>query len=147
MTVTIYILRAGYHDINFHGAALLHPYEDAQPYLYDLPEGWKVAQNNAEESMIFDNHGEGCELVVQGSGVAAVTSRGITWLRRTGSGRGDALHRAREAAGMTMRQLAETAGVSTNTISLIEAGRSAPRADVLKALAVALGTSMDAIWD
>lgn len=36
---------------------------------------------------------------------------------------------------------------SVNTVSLIEAGRSAPRADVLKALATALGTSMDAIWD
>lgn len=56
------------------------------------------------------------------------------------------LRRAREEAGMTMRQLADAAGVSANTISLIEASRSAPRADVLKALAEALGTSMDAIW-
>ena len=75
-----------------------------------------------------------------------MTSRAITWMRRTGSAQGDALRRAREAACMTMRQLAEAAGVSVNTVSLIEAGRSAPRADVLKALAEALGTSMDAIW-
>lgn len=45
------------------------------------------------------------------------------------------------------RRRADAAGVSANTVSLIEAGRSAPRADVLKALATALGTSMDAIWD
>lgn len=147
MTVTIYIWRAPRNDINAHDAAFLHSCEDAQPYLYDLPSGWEVSQNAAGEDMIFDAHGEGCELVVQGNGVAAVTSRAITWMRRTGSNQGDALRRARESAGMSMRQLADAAGVSANTVSLIEAGRSAPRADVLKALAMALGTSMDAIWD
>lgn len=147
MTVTIYIWRAEYRDVTRHDAALLHSYEDAQPYLYDLPDGWKVAENSLGEDMIFDAQGKGCDLIVQGSGVAAVSASGITWLRRTGSTRGDALRRAREEAGMTMRQLADAAGVSANTISLIEAGRSAPRADVLKALATALGTSMDAIWD
>lgn len=146
MTVTIYILRAGYRDINARDAALLHPYEDAQLYLYDLPDGWAVGQDEAGEDKIFDADGNGCDLVVQGVGVAAVSGHGITWLRRTGSTRGDALRRAREEAGMTMRQLADAAGVSANTISLIEAGRSAPRADVLKALADALQTSMDAIW-
>lgn len=146
MTVTIYIWRAAREDISAHDVALLHPYEDAQPYLYDLPGGWEVARNDAGQDMIFDSHGEGCSLVVQGNGVAAVTGRAITWLRRTGSSQGDALRLAREAAGMSMRQLAEAAGVSANTVSLIEAGRSAPRADVLKALAKALGVSMDVIW-
>lgn len=146
MTVTIYIWRAEYRDATRHDAALLHPYEDAQPYLYDLPDGWTVGKNQAGEDMIFTDRGEGCDLFMQGSGVAAISSAGIVWLRRTGSTKGDALRRAREEAGMTMRQLAEDAGVSTNTISLIEAGRSAPRADVLKALAEALGMSMDAIW-
>ena len=65
---------------------------------------------------------------------------------RTGSHRGDALKQARESAGMSMRQLAEKAGVSANTVSLIENGQSNPRADVLAALAKALGTTMDAIW-
>lgn len=147
MTVTIYILRAGYRDINARDVALLHPYEDAQPYLYDLPDGWEVSQNNAGEDMIYDDLGNGCDLVVQGNRVAAVSVKAITWLKRTGSHQGDALRNARVAAGLSMRQLADKAGVSVNTVSLIEAGRSAPRADVLKALATALGTSMDAIWD
>ena len=147
MAVTIYIWRAPRSGTNSHDAAMLHQYKDAQPYLYDLPVGWKMGENADGEKTIFDDHGDNRSLVVQGSGVAAVSGRAITWLRRTGSTRGDALRRARETAGMTMRQLAEAAGVSTNTVSLIEAGRSAPRADVLKALAAALGTSMDAIWE
>ena len=146
MTATIYIWRAGYNDINTHDTALLRPFEDAQPALYDLPAGWTVEQNEAGEDMIFTDKQKGCDLIVQGSGVAAVSADGIVWLRRTGSHRGDALKLARESAGMSMRQLAEKAGVSVNTVSLIEAGQSCPRADVLAALAKALGTTMDAIW-
>ena len=147
MTVTIYIWRAPWNDINAHDAALLRPYEGAQPALYDLPDGWEVAENTYGEYKIFDADGRGRDLVVQGNGVCAVNANGITWLRRTGSTQGDALRRARQEAGLTMRQLADAAGVSANTVSLIEAGKSAPRADVLKALATALGTSMDALWD
>lgn len=146
MTATIYIWRAEYRDPIRHDAALLNPYEDAQPALYALPDGWTVGKNQAGEDMIFTDRGEGCDLFVQGSGVAAISSAGIVWLRRTGSHRGDALKLARESAGMSMRQLAEKAGVSVNTVSLIEAGQSCPRADVLAALAKALGTTMDAIW-
>ena len=146
MTATIYIWRAGYNDINTHDTALLHPFEDAQPALYDLPAGWTIEQNEAGEDMVFTDKQRGCDLIVQGSGVAAVSADGIVWLRRTGSHRGDALKLARESAGMSMRQLAEKAGVSVNTVSLIENGQSNPRADVLAALAKALGTTMDAIW-
>lgn len=146
MTATIYIWRAGYNDINTHDMALLRPFEDAQPALYDLPAGWTVEQNSTGEKMIFTDKQKGCDLIVQGSGVAAVSADGIVWLRRTGSHRGDALKLARESAGMSMRQLAEKAGVSVNTVSLIEAGQSCPRADVLAALAKTLGTTMDAIW-
>lgn len=146
MTVTIYIWRAEYRDPTRHDAALLHPYEDAQPTLYDLPDGWTVEQNEAGQEMICNDRGEGCELIVQGSGVAAVSSAGIVWLHRTGEKRGDALKLARESAGLSMRQLAERAGVSKNTVSLIENGQSCPRADVLASLAKALDTTMDAIW-
>lgn len=146
MTVTIYIWRAGYNDINTHDIALLHPFEDAQPALYDLPAGWTVEQNEAGEDVIFTDKQKGCDLIVQGSSVAAVSADGIVWLRRTGSHRGDALKLARESAGLSMRQLAKKAEVSASTVSLIENGQSNPRADVLAALAKALGTTMDAIW-
>lgn len=146
MTATIYIWRAGRNDLGAHDIALLHPFEDAQSALYDLPAGWTVEQNEAGEDMIFTDKQKGCDLVVQGGGVAAISADGIVWLRRTGSHRGDALKLARESAGLSMRQLAEQAGVSVNTVSLIEAGQSCPRADVLAALAKALNTTMDAIW-
>ena len=146
MTATIYIWRAGRNDLGAHDTAFLHPFEDAQPALYDLPAGWAVEQNEAGEDMIFTDKQKGCDLVVQGPSVAAVSEDGIVWLRRTGSHQGDALRFAREYSGMSMRQLAEKSGVSVNTVSLIEAGKSAPRADILKALADALGTTMDAIW-
>lgn len=146
MTATIYIWRAGRNDLGAHDLALLRPFEDAQPALYDLPAGWAVEQSSDGEEMIFTDKQKGCDLVVQGSGVAAVSADGIVWLRRTGEKRGDALKLARESAGLSMRQLAEKAGVSANTVSLIENGQSNPRADVLAALAKALGTTMDAIW-
>lgn len=147
MTVTIYIWRAGYNDIGTHDMAFLYPFEDAQPVLFDLPIGWTVEQNVVGEDVIFTDKQKNCDLVVQGSSVAAVSADGIFWLQRTGSHHGDALKRAREFAGLSMRQLAEKAGVSANTVSLIEAGQSCPRADVLAALAKALNTTMDAIWE
>lgn len=146
MTVTIYIWRRAKTDINAHDTALLHPYEDAQPALYDLPDGWEVAKNQAGEDMIFDRDGLGQSLYVHGTGVAAISAAGIVWLKKTGTRRGMALKEAREAAGLSMRQLAELAGVSANAVSMIEAGKSAPRADVLAALAHALEMPMDAIW-
>lgn len=146
MTVTIYIWRSGYNNLGAHDTALLHPFEDAQPYLYALPAGWTVGQNSCGEEMLFTDRSKGCDLIVQGSGVAAVSSDGIVWLHRTGSKRGDALKLARETNGMSMRQLADKAGVSVNTISLIESGQNCPRADILAALAKALNTTMDALW-
>lgn len=146
MTATIYIWRSGYNDINTKDTAFLHPFEDAQPYLFDLPDGWTVGKGVDGQDVLFTQAGDGCDLYVQGSGVAAISAEGIVWLKRTGSHQGDALKAARENAGLSMRQLADVAGVSTNTISLIEAGRSCPRADVLAALAKALHTTMDAIW-
>lgn len=146
MTATIYIWRAGRNDMGAHDTAFLHPFEDAQPALFDLPAGWTTGKLQDGEDAIFTDKQKSCDLVVQGSGVAAVNADGIVWLRRTGSHRGDALKLARESAGLSMRQLAEKAGVSVNTVSLIEAGQSCPRADVLAALAKALNTTMDAIW-
>lgn len=146
MTATIYIWRRAKADINAHDTALLHPYEDAQPALYDLPTGWEVAKNQAGDDMIFDQNGRGQSLYVHGTGVAAISAAGIVWLKKAGSRQGQALKEAREDAGMSMRQLADVAGVSANTISLIEAGKSAPRADILASLAHALDMPMDAIW-
>ena len=143
MTATIYIWRRAKADINAHDIALLYPYEDAQPALYDLPAGWEVARNQAGEDMIFDQNGRGQSLYVHGTGVAAISA---VWLKKAGSRQGQALKEAREDAGMSMRQLAYAAGVSANTISLIEAGKSAPRADILASLAHALDMPMDAIW-
>jgi transcriptional regulator with XRE-family HTH domain len=56
----------------------------------------------------------------------------------TCEGVGDRLRVARQAAGMSMRELARRAELSVNAVSLIEAGRGTPRVDNCEALAVAL---------
>lgn len=53
----------------------------------------------------------------------------------------------REAAGLTQRQLAESAGVPQTTIASLEAGAArSPRADILASLCVALGCDMAELY-
>lgn len=52
---------------------------------------------------------------------------------------GERLFEARQAAGLSMRQLAQKAGVGEATISDIEKARQMPAADMVERLARALG--------
>lgn len=54
---------------------------------------------------------------------------------------GARLHEARQAAGLTMRGLAEKAGVSHTTINDIEKGHHFPATDIVEALAQSLRVS------
>lgn len=56
-------------------------------------------------------------------------------------GVGSRLRAAREAAGLSMRELARRAELSVNAVSLIEAGRGTPRVDNCESLAVSLGVA------
>lgn len=53
---------------------------------------------------------------------------------------------ARKAASCTQIQLAETLGISQSTIAMWETGRAYPRADILPAIAAALGCSIDDLF-
>lgn len=57
---------------------------------------------------------------------------------RAHAGIGERLRLARQAAGLSMRELARQARLSVNAVSLLEAGKGAPRVDNCEALAVAL---------
>jgi transcriptional regulator with XRE-family HTH domain len=54
---------------------------------------------------------------------------------------GQRLRLKRESLGLSLRQLAEAAGVSFETIRKIENGRAIPKVDTCERLAVALGVS------
>jgi len=52
---------------------------------------------------------------------------------------GENIKKYREQAGMTLRELAEVVGVTHPTLSRYETGKSTPRYDILKKIAIALG--------
>lgn len=52
----------------------------------------------------------------------------------------------REAAGLSVAELARAVGVSGPAISMIESGKNTPSADKLPLLADALGCSIDALF-
>ena len=145
-TVTIWAYEPNKSELNARKAAHLHPVEDAEAIQYDLPKGWHLAENEAGANILLDPAGRGADVVPIGSGMAAITADGITWLHKTGTKTGQQIKEAREAAGLTIRELAAKAGVAVNTVSLIEGGKSVPRADILRKIANALGRSMDELW-
>lgn len=53
---------------------------------------------------------------------------------------------ARKAASCTQTQLADRLGISQSTIAMWETGRAYPRADMLPAIAAALGCSIDELF-
>ena len=146
MSITILVLEPNKFELNAKKSAHLYPVEDAEALQYDLPEGWRLAENEAGTNILIDPAGWGADVVPIGSGMAAITSDGITWLHKTGAKTGQQIKEARESAGLTIRELAAKAGVAVNTVSLIEGGKSVPRADILRKIANALGRSMDELW-
>lgn len=56
---------------------------------------------------------------------------------------GEAVRQLREQRGLTQERLAQDAGVTTGTVSLIERGQSNPAWGTVKAIAKALGLSME----
>ena len=72
---------------------------------------------------------------------------------RTGDSRGEAaafgprLRRLRQAAGLTLKELAERAGLAVSTISKIENDRMSPTYDVLLKLAAGLGVDLSTLLE
>lgn len=58
---------------------------------------------------------------------------------------GEAVRQLREKRGITQERLAQDAGLTTGTISLIERGRSNPAWSTIKALADGLEVSMQEV--
>jgi transcriptional regulator with XRE-family HTH domain len=59
---------------------------------------------------------------------------------------GTALRKARDAAGLTQRGLAEAAGIPLDTLREYERGKYAPSAERLAILTITLGVSMDTLF-
>jgi transcriptional regulator with XRE-family HTH domain len=55
---------------------------------------------------------------------------------------GRAVRQLREAQGITQEGLAQNAGITTGTVSLVERGRSNPAWGTIKAIAGSLGVSI-----
>jgi transcriptional regulator with XRE-family HTH domain len=60
---------------------------------------------------------------------------------------GNKLHAAREERGLSQRELAHLAGLSTNAISLIERDENSPSVSTLQSLATALNIKMSYFFD
>ena len=60
---------------------------------------------------------------------------------------GKRLRNLRHQAGLTQEQLAEAANISVDFISLIERGINAPSFDNLEKLAIALGISVQELFE
>ena len=53
---------------------------------------------------------------------------------------------AREAAGLTVRELAAAAKINKNTLCAIVTGKTIPRVDTLRRIAGVLGKTLDELW-
>ena len=60
---------------------------------------------------------------------------------------GQRIKTARKNQGLTQKELAERAGTATGTIQQYELGKRQPRADQLRAIASALGVTVDYLLD
>lgn len=58
---------------------------------------------------------------------------------------GKAIRQLREKRGVTQERLAQDAGVTTGTVSLVERGKSNPAWGTIKALSQGLGASIEEI--
>lgn len=73
-------------------------------------------------------------------------AKGITMVGQTVESLGDYLKEQRQAARLSVRQLAQQAGVSNPYLSQIERGLRKPSADVLQQLAKALRISAEQLY-
>lgn len=146
ITVTVWVHEPNKSEINAKRTARLSPMEDADVIQYFLPDGWYLSENQVGEPLLVNPDGKVADVIPIGNRMAAITDDGISWLSRTGTTTGRFIKEAREREGLSIRKLAARAGISINTLSLIEGGKSVPRADILRKIANALGYTMDELW-
>lgn len=63
-------------------------------------------------------------------------------MRKSITGTGRAIRVLRKSAGMTLDDVAATAGISTNYLSRVENGRVAPSADWVSVVVAAIGSQI-----
>jgi transcriptional regulator with XRE-family HTH domain len=66
---------------------------------------------------------------------------------RSAAALGEIIRHQRELAELSMRRFAQLAGISNPYLSQIERGLRAPSEQVLEAIATALGSSVDALYE
>lgn len=79
-------------------------------------------------------------------GVSQLKASGLKPPSLTGQGLGEYLHEQRRQAQMSLRQLAESAGVSNPYLSQIERGLRRPSAEVLQQIAKGLRISAEQFY-
>jgi transcriptional regulator with XRE-family HTH domain len=78
-------------------------------------------------------------------GFDAASSENVQLMRRSERPQpalGEAVRQLREERSMTQEAVAQAAGITTATLSLIERGQANPTWDTVKKIAAALGSSM-----
>lgn len=113
---------------------------------YELPEGYTEGETKWGERAIFDPEGKYCELNPAGTKSSAVlltSAHGVKTMRIVTDPVENRLRERRQYAGLTQQQLASAVGVQQKQISAWETGQNEPSIKVLKAMAHALGCTVD----
>lgn len=112
---------------------------------YILPEGYSI-DDTMYGPRIFDQSGRGCDLVLAGNVVLAVTGYGSVALRPApGDASPASIRTLRMERHLTQKQLATAAGVNIRLIQKLEGGEASTRnttASNLVAIADALGVDV-----
>lgn len=123
-------------------------YTEVEVEQWELPENASLQQNEQGQLCIFcgDDYRE---VIYNDAGTVLMLCGGpkTIYLKRvTEPPQVHPIKAAREAAGFTVRGLAEAADISKNTLHMLETGQAIPRADTLRRLADILGKTMDELW-
>ena len=124
--------------------------EERGALLYAVEAAIPLEERNAEKMAGYAAEGmEGAEKAVERINRSVEVLKGIRERLRTASSPalddlppGEKMKRARKAAGLDQRQVAERVGCTQTDISRWEAGRE-PKASTLKKLAEAIGCDME----
>lgn len=129
MIITCYRVNSGFANMA-DGIALTKPgYDQSYTELnLILPEGYTVGETVAGLPVVCDDKGAACELCLnspKGQVVLAVSNNGMVGLKRAPEKKESIpLQKARLAAGLTQKQLAEASGVNSRQIQRVEEGQS-----------------------
>lgn len=147
MTVKLYRVSSGFANVPDE-IVMFRPSSDCIYYEneYELPQGYTLGETVTGAQAVFDPAEKHCDLAVGGKRsnvVLLVNEDGIKAMRLVTDPAEMKIRDRRQDAGLTQQQLADAVGVTQKQVSAWESGKNEPGIKVLKAMAHALGCTVD----